>query len=178
MKRPTALLAGLILAVGFSVPRVWPAGGVADAIGLVAVGTAAILVAMLVMRTRRQSGSDADDERRIRMDGLVGRATVLDMRYTGHRRGSDREAELRLEVLLPRRRRFTIERNDWLDLEGQKRVRIGQSIPVAADQAQPGHVVLALDMDEVRSIAGLGPVAGGPGGPLSPPTRSGPEGDR
>jgi hypothetical protein len=28
-----------------------------------------------------------------------------------------------------------------------------------------GHVVLAFDMDRPVSIAGLGPVAGGPGGP-------------
>jgi hypothetical protein len=167
MNRPAAIVAGIVVAIGISVPRVWPDGGTATAIGLAVAGATAIAVVMVVIRMRSQTRTGAAAERRIRMDGLVGRATVLDLRYTGQRRGVEREAELRLEVLLPRRRRFTVERRDWFDLEAQKRVGIGQSIPIAADPATPGHVVLALDMDDVRSIAGLGPFAGGRGGPKS-----------
>lgn len=139
--------------------------GIAIVIEPAVVGVAAIVVALAVMRARAEAGTDATTERRIRIDGLVRRATVLDLRYAGRRRGSEREAELRLEVFLPRRRRFTVERTDWLDLEAQERVRIGPSIPIAADPTTPGHIVLAFDRDELRSIAGLGPFAGGRGGP-------------
>jgi hypothetical protein len=40
------------------------------------------------------------------------------------------------------------------------------------------QVVRAFDVDELVSVAGLGPFAGGRGGPLSPPLPPGPEGDR
>ncbi len=107
----------------------------------------------------------ADD--RIRREGIVGRASVIGMSGTGRKRGDRYETTLRVEVLLPRRRRFETTIRDWLTAAERKRVGIGQSVPIAADPAQPGHVVLFLDADRVdpRAIAALGPIAGGPGGP-------------
>ena len=49
----------------------------------------------------------------------------------------------------------------WMRTDEAERLRPGNAVPVAAEHKDPGHVVLALDMDELRSIAGLGPIAGG-----------------
>jgi hypothetical protein len=126
----------------------------------------------------RRGSDDPDDDARIRLEGFPGRGTVVAIRPTGRRRGERREVDLTLDVYLGRSRTFRVAIRPWvLDAE-LARLQPGRAVPVAADHAEPGHVVLAFDMDEVRSIAGLGPVAGGPGGPLSPRRRSGPEDDR
>jgi hypothetical protein len=131
-----------------------------------------------IRATFLRRGSDDPNEARIRLEGFPGRATVVAIRPTGRLRGDRREIDLTLDVYLGRSRTFRVAIRPWvLDAE-MARLQPGRAVPVAADHAEPGHVVLALDMDEVRSIAGLGPVAGGPGGPVSPPRRSGPEGDR
>jgi len=131
----------------------------------------------LVLRTHGP-GSDADDER-IRRDGYPGRGTVVAVRPTGRTRRGRREVDLTLDVYLGRSRTFRVAIRPWvLDAEFA-RLQPGQAIPVAADHAEPGHVVLAFDMDEVRSIAGLGPFAGGPGGPIvRPEARDEREADR
>jgi hypothetical protein len=122
--------------------------------------------------------SDADDER-IQREGYPGRGTVVAVRPTGRVARGRREVDLTLDVYLGRSRMFRVAIRPWvLDAE-LMRLRPGQAVPVAADHAEPGHVVLAFDMDEVRSIAGLGPVAGGPGGPLvRPGSRDEREADR
>ncbi|HEY7132344.1 MAG TPA: hypothetical protein VH440_08820 [Candidatus Limnocylindrales bacterium] len=114
-----------------------------------------------------RGGAARAEADRIRREGIVGRASVIGTSGTGRRRDDRFETELRVEVLLPRRRRFETTIRDWLTAAERKRVGIGQSVPIAADPAQPGHVVLLLDADRVdpRAIAALGPIAGGPGGP-------------
>jgi len=111
---------------------------------------------------------------RMRQDG-----TVVAVRPTGRTRRGRREVDLTLDVYLGRSRTFRVAIRPWvLDAEFA-RMQPGQAIPVAADHAEPGHVVLAFDMDEVRSIAGLGPFAGGPGGPIvRPEARDEREADR
>jgi hypothetical protein len=127
---------------------------------------------------RLRAPEDGADDARIRLEGYPGRGTVVAVRPTGRRRSQRREIDLTLDVYLGRSRTFRVVIRPWvLDAE-LARLQPGQAVPVAADHAEPGHVVLAFDMDEVRSIEGLGRVAGGPGGPVRPPTRSGPEGDR
>jgi hypothetical protein len=116
----------------------------------------------------RGPGDDANDER-IRRDGYPGRGTVVAVEPTGRTARGRHEVDLTLDVYLGRSRTFRVAIRPWvLDAE-LARLRPGQAVPVAADHAEPGHVVLAFDMDEVRSIAGLGPVAGGPGGPIVRP---------
>jgi hypothetical protein len=112
------------------------------------------------------AASRARDDR-IRREGIVGRASVIGMSGSGRKRNDRFETELRVEVLLPRRRRFETTIHDWLTAAERKRVGIGQSVPIAADPEQPGHVVLLLEADAVdpKAIAALGPIAGGPGGP-------------
>jgi hypothetical protein len=131
-----------------------------------------------VLRGGHGPGSDADDER-IRRAGYPGRGTVVAVRRTGRTGRGRYEVELTLDVYLGRSRTFRVAIQPWvLDAE-LARLRPGQAVPVAADHAEPGHVVLAFDMDEVRSIAGLGPVAGGPGGPIvRPDSRDEREADR
>ena len=125
----------------------------------------------------RGPGSDADDVR-IRREGYPGRRTVVAGRPTGRTGEGRREIDLTLDVYLGRSRTFRVAIQPWvLDAE-LARLRPGQAIPVTADHAEPGHVVLAFDMAEVRSIAGLGPVAGGPGGPVRPSSRGEREADR
>jgi hypothetical protein len=127
---------------------------------------------------RRRGAAEDPDAARIRLEGYPGRGTVVAVRPTGRRRSQRREVDLTLDVYLGRSRTFRVVIRPWvLDAE-LARLQPGQAVPVAADHAEPGHVVLAFDMDEVRSIEGLGPVAGGPGGPVRPPSRSGPEDDR
>jgi hypothetical protein len=122
--------------------------------------------------------SDADDER-IRREGYPGRGTVVAVRPTGRAGRGRREVDLTLDVYLGRSRTFRVAIRPWVLNAELERLRPGQAVPVAADHAEPGHVVLAFDMDEVRSIAGLGPVAGGPGGPIvRPGPRDEPEADR
>lgn len=142
---------------------------------VVAVG----LTISLALRKRmaaRGSGGGADDG--IGRRGIIGRATLISARPTGRADAGRHEYDLRLEVLLPRRRRFDTEVRSWVPDSFRERLRPGQAIAVAADPAEPGHVLPAFDMDELVSIAGLGPFAGGPGGPFNPPTPPGSEGDR
>ncbi len=113
----------------------------------------------------RPADSDDPDAERIRLDGFPGRGTVVSATPTGRVRDARREVDLELEVFIPRLRSFRSELRPWVTDAELGRLVPGQAVPVAADRAEPGHVVLAFDMDEVRSIAGLGPFAGGPGGP-------------
>jgi hypothetical protein len=119
------------------------------------------------LRALLDRGRARAEDDRIRREGIVGRATVIGTSGTGRKRDDRFETELRVEVLLPRRRRFETTIRDWLTAAERKRVGIGQSVPIAGDPAQPGHVVLLLEADRVdpRAIAALGPIAGGPGGP-------------
>jgi hypothetical protein len=130
-------------------------------------------IANMVLR-RRRPGDDAEDAR-IRREGYPGRGTVVAVRPTGRMDRGRREIDLTLDVYLGRSRTFRVTIRPWvLDTE-LARLQSGRAVPVAADHAEPGHVVLALDMDEVVSIDGIGPVAGGPGGPISPRSQPGPE---
>jgi hypothetical protein len=126
---------------------------------------AGVVLATVALRAARAGADGA--ESRIREHGLLGRATVLTARPTGRARGERTEMQLTLEVELPGRRRFTITRQDWLDERRRAQIVVGRAIPIAADPAEPGHVVLALENSDVNpaAIAGLGPFAGGPGGP-------------
>ena len=126
---------------------------------------------------RRPPEGDADDAR-IRLEGFPGRGTVVSVEPTGRTRHGRFEVRLTLDVFIPRRRQFRVEIWPWVSGSELTRLESGRAVPVAADQSEPGHVVLAFDMDDVRSIAGLGPFAGGPGGPISPPSPREPEDDR
>jgi hypothetical protein len=130
---------------------------------------------------RSGPGDEADDDR-IRHDGFPGRGTVVERRPTGRTHRDRSEVELVLDVYLGRSRTFRVTIRPWVTAAEIARLEPGRAVPVAADHAEPGHVVLALDMDEARSIAGLGPVAGGPGGPKPPegvdPDRPGPDAGR
>jgi hypothetical protein len=117
-----------------------------------------------VRRAVRGRPDDADDDR-IRRDGYPGRGTVVSVRPTGRSDRDHREVELKLDVYLGRSRTFRVEIRPWVTAAQLTRLEPGEAVPVAADHDEPGHVVLAFDMDDSVSIAGLGPVAGGPGGP-------------
>jgi hypothetical protein len=127
---------------------------------------------------------DADDaaDARIRREGFPGRGTVVSVEPTGRTRHGRSEVRLTLDVFIPRLRQFRVELRPWVNETDLTRLESGRAVPVAADQSEPGHVVLALDMDEPRSIAGLGPFAGGRGGPRPlegvDPDRPGPDAGR
>lgn len=127
---------------------------------------------------RRRGPADEAGDARLRREGFPGRGTVVAVRPTGRTTDGRREVDLTLDVFIPRRRQFRVDLRPWVTATELARLEPGRAVPIAADQARPGQVVLAFDMDETRSIAGLGPVAGGPGGPLNPPSRREPEGDR
>jgi hypothetical protein len=114
-------------------------------------------------RRLRGRPDDADDDR-IRRDGYPGRGTVVAVRPTGRTDRDHREIELTLDVYLGRSRTFRVDIRTWVTEPQLERLQPGQAVPVAADHDEPGHVVLAFDMDDPVSIAGLGPIAGGPGG--------------
>lgn len=160
------LAGGQLLAVAFDTSQIVALGLAAAAIVVVGLG------ALLALRRRGRSTDLARQEDAIRRDGILGRGIVLAASATGRRRGDRDEIDVRLEVQLPMRRRFEVRRRDWLDADERGRLAVGAAIPVAADPNEPGHVVLVLDIPEVdpAAIAGLGPVAGGHGGP--------PRGDR
>jgi hypothetical protein len=121
---------------------------------------------------------DGADDARIRLEGFPGRGTVVAVQPTGRVRRGRREVQLTLDVFIPRMRQFRVDIQPWVTDVELTRLESGRAVPIAADQPEPGHVVLAFDMDEVRSIAGLGPVAGGPGGPIRPTSRGEREDDR
>jgi hypothetical protein len=110
---------------------------------------------------------DDPDAARIRAEGHPGRGTVVSVRPTGRTRDDRREVELTLDVYLGRSRTFRAELRPLVTDAELTRLEPGRAVPVAADHDEPGHVVLAFDMDAVdeRAIPGLGPFAGGPGGP-------------
>jgi len=112
----------------------------------------------------RVGPSDDAGDARIRREGYTGRGTVVSVRETGRIDRERREVDLALDVYLGRSRTFRAELRPWVTASELDRLRPGLAVPVAADHAEPGHVVLAFDMDEPVSIGGLGPVAGGPGG--------------
>jgi hypothetical protein len=176
--RSVALLVGITAGLILGALRILGPGSVTPAI-LVAIGAALALTLIVAIR-RRDAGpralATADDD--LRRRGLIGRATVLSARATGHAEGDRHEYDLRLEVQLPRRRRFETDVRALVPDAVRDRMQPGFAIAVAADPAEPGHVVPAFDVDELVSIAGLGPFAGGPGGPLSPPSPPGPGSDR
>lgn len=127
---------------------------------------------------------DAEDaaDARIRVEGFPGRGTVVSVEPTGRTRHGRSEVRLTLDVFIPRLRQFRVDIRPWVTDGELTRLESGRAVPIAADQAEPGHVVLAFDMDEIRSIAGLGRFAGGPGGrgasgaPGGDPPRSTPSG--
>ena len=127
----------------------------------------------------RRTGS-VDDETRIRREGHVGRAIVRSVVPLSTERNGRVETRLGLDVLLPRHRRFTTEIVAELDAAGRERVRVGAVVPIAADLAELGHVVLDLDQLSVNqeAVDALGPIAGGPGGPVRPRSGPGREDDR
>jgi hypothetical protein len=176
--RSVALLVGIAAGLIIGLVRISTAGGVPPAT-LLAIGVAVVLTIGLAIRRRNgASGADGVGDDDIRRRGLIGRATVLSARPTGHVDGNRHEFDLHLEVQLPRRRRFETDVRSMVPDSWSDRVQPGGLIAVAADPAEPAHVVPAFDVDELVSIAGLGPFAGGPGGPLNPPSPPGPEGDR
>jgi hypothetical protein len=134
----------------------------------IAIGAAAVIVPMAVARSRARRRL-AEAEAEIRMQGLVGRGTVLASRQTG-RTDADglHEVELQLDVYVPRFRRFVSSTVAWVTTAQLDRLEVGKAVPITADPDDPGHVVVAFDMDTPVSIEGLGPVAGGPGGPPKP----------
>ena len=119
---------------------------------------------------------DADDDR-IRREGHPGRGTVVSLRPTGRTDRDHREVDVVLDVYLGRSRTFRVEIRPWLTNPQLERLRPGEAVPVAGDHDEPGHVVLAFDMDDAVSIAGLGPIAGGPGGPRRDDPAVSPRGD-
>jgi len=120
---------------------------------------------------------DDPDSARIRAEGHPGRGTVIAVRETGRTRDDRGEVELTLDVSLGRSRNFRSQFRALVSEAELDRLEPGQAVPVAADHDEPGHVVLAFDLDAVdpRAIAGFGPFAGGPGGP-KPPEDAGPDG--
>jgi len=176
--RSVALLVGICAGLLIGVARLATSGSVTPWIVL-AVAAAVALTAGLAVRqrvaaVRARDAAKNDLPRR----GLIGRATVLSARPTGHVAGDRHEYDLHLEVQLPRRRRFETDVRSLVPDSYRDRMRPGLAIAIAADPAEPGHVVPAFDVDELVSIAGLGPFAGGPGGPLSPPSPPEPGDDR
>jgi hypothetical protein len=134
----------------------------------VLIAAAAIVVPVAVARSRaRRRLAEADEE--LRMSGLVGRGTVLAARQTGRTDGDGRhEVELQLDVFVPRFRRFVSSTVAWVSGAQLDRLEVGKAVPITADPDDPGHVVVAFDMDDPLPDTGLGPVAGGPGGPPKP----------
>ena len=111
---------------------------------------------------RGRPGDARDDQ--IRREGYPGRGTVISVQPTGRSDREHREVDLVLDVYLGRSRTFRVGLRPWVTAAELTRLEPGQAVPVAADHDEPGHVVLAFDMDVPVSIAGLGPIAGGPGG--------------
>ena len=177
---PFARVAGFAFgaAIALSILAVQlPPGRTAFAVLAALLAVAGVITAGTALRDAgRASGSD---ESRLRRDGVLGRAIVLAATPTGRRRGERDEVETRLDVQLPMRRRFEVVRRDWLTRAERDRVVVGRPVMIAADPAEPGHAVLVLDIPDVdqRAIAALGPIAGGPGGPLQSdvPSRAGPD---
>ena len=122
------------------------------------------MIDRLLARLNGSAARDAE-EARIRADGYPGRGTVVAAHETGRIRADRREMDVTLDVYLGRSRTFRGVIRPWVRAAKAERLRPGNAVPVAADRNEPGHVVLALDMDEPRSIAGLGTFAGGRGGP-------------
>ena len=122
------------------------------------------MIGRLLARLDGSAARDAE-EARIRAKGYPGRGTVVAAHETGRTRADRREMDVTLDVYLGRSRTFRVVIRPWVRAAEAERLRPGNAVPVAADHDEPGHVVLALDMDEPRSIAGLGPFAGGRGGP-------------
>ena len=145
------------------------------------LAAAAIVVPVAVARSRARRRL-AKVEEEIRLSGLVGRGTVLAARQTGRVDGDRRhEVELQLDVYVPRFRRFVSSTVAWVTTAQLDRLEVGKAVPITADADDPGHVVVAFDMDDPLPDTGLGPVAGGPGGPSKPVRKrraAGPEGDR
>ena len=134
----------------------------------VLVGAAAVVLPVAVARARaRRRLAAVEDE--IRMSGLMGRGTVLAARRTGRTDGRGRhEVELQLDVFVPRFRRFVSSTIAWVTSAQLDRLEVGKAVPITADAGEPGHVIVAFDMDEPVPDTGLGAVAGGPGGPPKP----------
>jgi hypothetical protein len=165
---PLARVAGFALGVAIALAIVAVEFEPARTLWLTLAFATAVVGAALAILALRAARRPADaDAARIRSDGILGRGTVLRLTPTGRRRGATAEVELDLEVQLPMRRRFEVRVRDWLEPDARRSVVVGGSVVVAADPAEPGHVVLVLDIPEVdaAAIAGLGPIAGGPGGP-------------
>lgn len=165
---PLARLAGLALglAVVLAILAIQLPPG-RSALAALAVLLAILGVVTTVAALRDASRGTSSNELRLRREGVLGRAIVVAAGPTGRRRGEREEIETRLDVQLPSRRRFEVTRRDWLTPAERVRVVVGRPVVVAADPAEPGHVVLVLDLPDVdrRAIAALGPVARGPGGP-------------
>lgn len=134
----------------------------------IAIGAAAVIVPVAVARHRaRRRLADVEDE--IRKRGLLGRGTVLAAHQTGRTDSEGRhEVELQLDVFVPRFRRFVSSTVAWVTTAQLDRLEVGKAVPITADPADPGHVVVAFDMDDPLPDTGLGPIAGGPGGPPKP----------
>ena len=141
----------------------------------VAFAAIAIVVPVAVARSRARRRL-AEAEAEIRMSGLVGRGTVLAARRTGRTDSAGHhEVELQLDVYVPQFRRFVSSTVASVTTAQLDRLEAGKAVPITAD---PGHVVVAFDMDDPVSIEGLGPVAGGPGGPVRPLRGGGPDSGR
>lgn len=178
--RSLALLVGVTAGLIIGGIRLATTGNATPAI-LLAIGLAVVLTVGLAIRRRNGAMGRRDLDGDVRRRGLIGRATVISARPTGRVDGDRHEFDLHLEVQLPRRQRFETDVRSLVPDSFADRLRPGALIAVAADPAEPNHVVPAYDIDELVSIAGLGPFAGGPGGPggpLTPPSPPGLEGDR
>jgi hypothetical protein len=180
MSRPRLVLVGviaLIVVVAIVVRTTSPASLITAVIAVLVVGAFSLgLIGSLRETQHRLKAFDAAQQV-IRDDGLIGRGTILGIKpgpwhTVGGRGPRRREVEIELEVHLPRHQRFTTVAREWLNAATLATLRVGDPVPIAADPAEPGHVVLALDHSLVdpAAIAALGPIAGGPGGPVSRPT--------
>lgn len=176
--RTAVLLVGIAAGLILGFIRLANVGALSPTV-VVSVVLAIGLTVSLALRQRMAAtgtGSGADDD--IRRRGIVGRATLISARATGRAEAGRHEYDLRLEVRLPRRHRFDTEVRTLVPDSFRERLRPGQAIAVAADPAEPGHVVPAFDVDELVSIAGLRRFVGRPADSLNPPRPPEPDDDR
>ena len=169
LSRVAGFAIGVAIALGILAIELPPAASAFWTLAATALVIGLALTAVAVRAATRGSGPPGNGDARIRREGILGRAIVLAATPTGRRDRDRTEVELRLEVQLPTRRRFEVRRREWLDAGQAARIVVGRPIVVAADPAQPGHVVAVLDIPDVdqAAIDALGPIAGGPGGAIA-----------
>jgi hypothetical protein len=169
-----------LTALFFAAFLIAPATGPARLLVIAAMLMTGIVRGFRRWQLRADVGRQAAADAAIRLTGLLGRGTIQTVRDTGRFDGRRHAVSLEVEVLLPRRRRFVTTIAAWVGEPDRARLRPGATIPVVANRLQPGQVVLDLEQFVVNdeAIAALGPIAGGPGGPVSRSSSAEPERDR